>query len=77
MVSMTSRALGLGRGDDLGGEGMDAAGGRISDDLGQAAAVARLGQDPQPLGEEQAFLPRRAFLSRSARRRLTVSLEKR
>ena len=28
---------------------------RESDDFGQAAAVPRFGDDPQPLGEEQAF----------------------
>jgi hypothetical protein len=46
-----------------------------NEDLRQPAAVARLGEDPQPLGQEQPPR-RRAFLSRSARSRLTVGLEK-
>ena len=46
-------AVRLGRGDDLRGKWMHAAGARISDDLRQPPAVPRLGEDPQPFGQEQ------------------------
>ena len=39
---------------------------REGDDLGQAAAVARLGQDPQALGEEQAFRAPRLLVAQRA-----------
>ncbi len=40
--------------------------GREGDDLGQAAAVPRFGEDPQALGEEQPFLAPRLLVAQRA-----------
>ena len=44
-------------------ERVDTAGGRVSDDFRQAAHVARLGQDAQPLGEKKAMLAPRFLVA--------------
>src|SRR6185437_8392543 len=52
-------AGGLGRRDDFGGKRVSCSLGGESDDLGKEASVPCLGQNAQPLGEEQPFrLPR-------------------